>query len=363
MPMWFAHLSSHTGTRHSARLLLVLVLLVGTIPLIARGQAREVESVRVRYDAPPDCPDQDDFFRELSLRTARVKLVETGIPTVRTFRISIARAEGRALGRLVVEDADRASVPRVVTGTTCEEVTRGLAVVVALVVDPDASPARTDAVASTADAASPEPPASTAPAHLPLASTPAQPHAAQSVTGPATADAVRVRLSFGIALGVTNEAPSGSANETSASVGGAYERPGLLSPSARLSLVRKKWDSQAALPASAHFVGTLGRLDGCPIRLRIFSPLSVFPCVRIEAGRLEANPSGVPNPSVHRPWVAAGLTARAGLHIIGGLMLEAQTAVAFPFLPEAFFFEPNLTVYTPPAVLFSATMGLGVEFP
>ncbi len=101
MPMRLARLSLHTATPNGARLFLALVLLVGAIPLIARGQAREVESVRVRYD------------------------VETGMPGVRTFRVSVARGEGRVVGRLVVEDGDRASVPRVVTGATCEEVTRG----------------------------------------------------------------------------------------------------------------------------------------------------------------------------------------------------------------------------------------------
>src|SRR4051812_24088910 len=94
------------------RRLRVAILAVALVaPSIANGAEADAEPVRVRFDAYPGCPDAPRFFDQIRARTVHVRLANDG-EVARTLRVSVVRDHARSVGRVVIEEATQASVPR-----------------------------------------------------------------------------------------------------------------------------------------------------------------------------------------------------------------------------------------------------------
>jgi hypothetical protein len=158
-------------------------------------------------------------------------------------------------------------------------------------------------------------------------------------------------------------AAPGTAVGYSSFVGLALERDGLLSPSARLALVRHVGGTVSNAIGDARFVWTAGRLDACPIRFAVAPRVWLEPCLNTEIGTVAAS-SSVAHPSSRvRPWVAAGALGRVEWRVLEHLALEAGGGASAPFTREDFYFEPDVTVYTPPPVMLSGEIGAAAIFP
>ncbi len=106
----------------------------------------------------------------------------------------------------------------------------------------------------------------------------------------------------------------------------------------------------------ARSVGTLG---ACPLRWAS-GPFRLAPCLEVEGGALSASGAFViPVRTATRPWIAVGALARARYVAPFGLFVELSGGVHAPLERDRFYFEPNTTVFRPPAVSAFAAASLG----
>src|SRR5690349_14735342 len=96
---------------------------------------------RLVYEAPASaCPDREAFLHEIFARTQRPRLAPDGEdgPAI-AIRVAIdVKSESSSTGRLEMREPDGTNETREVSGQTCTEVAKALALVTALVLDPDA---------------------------------------------------------------------------------------------------------------------------------------------------------------------------------------------------------------------------------
>jgi hypothetical protein len=381
--------------RAARRGALVASAVLAWAALVALASADEpVEPIRVRYEAPAECPDEGAFVGEVRARTSRARLAAAG-ERARSFEVAVARRGGRFQGRLDVREPSGAASRREVSGASCAEVVSALALVTALAVDPRAStsaraapalsatpdaaplsepaaPSSADASASGApagplppadagapDAASPEasvdaavdasagasPPAARPAPPVPVASAPAEPDPYASRP---------VRLFLGLGYGARSGLAPQLAPESTFFLEASLPPRGLLAPALRLSLER---DAGLAIVASdgylARFERTAARLDGCVVRLPL-GPVDLAPCASFAAGVLAGEGRvGGAVVTAARPWVDAALAARARVSLFERLSLELDAGGFVPFVRDSFVFEPGTTVHeTPPAGAF-----------
>lgn len=141
-----------------------LAFLVGVLVGIRRAEA-EPSTLDVSWTAPPECPDR------AWLESAVLHLV-TAAPS-RSLKVTgqIREVDGRY--RVDLELQGAASGKRTLSAASCGSVSRGAALIIALALDPQASPLGLDEAAAAPSPASPIEPAEPEP--LPPSSPPARP--------------------------------------------------------------------------------------------------------------------------------------------------------------------------------------------
>jgi hypothetical protein len=100
----------------------------------------------------------------------------------------------------------------------------------------------------------------------------------------------------------------------------------------------------------------------CPVRLLAWR-LRLVPCLHGEGGALDAQGLGVsPERSEVRPWIAVGLLGRVRVVAISPFFLELSGGALVPLQRDRFYFEPDSTVFRPPAItgLAGAAVGLTI---
>jgi hypothetical protein len=335
----------------SCRIVVALALLTS----LARSAGAEESPTRIRvsYQAPPECPAQSAFTSQLVARTNRVRPDEAA---GRQASVTIARAEAGFAGRLELSDDEGRSSTRDVAGDTCEEVVAALALVTALALDPEASTAPLPSTgvmpATEPETAPPAPaPASPSPAPAP-AVLPLLPPSAPSPSPPTW------HFAFGgdaaVRTGVTPHDVLTLA---------AFVELELAGSAFRASFERSERDTLDVDAATAAFRWTGGAIEACELQLS-GSGFSASPCLRAEAGVLVGQGEGiVPAREERRAWVAVGATVRAEWLFLDPAFLDLGLGVTFPLIRDRFFFQPDTTVYRPPAAGLVARAGLGVRFP
>jgi hypothetical protein len=134
---------------------------------------------------------------------------------------------------------------------------------------------------------------------------------------------------------------------------------GIWSPSVRAAFERAVVDAVPAPGGAARYAWTVGTFDGCPVRWA-FATAALLPCVRIEAGELEVTGEAlVPSRDATRGWLALAALAQARWEFFPRVAIEADAGLRAPLIRERFIFEPDVTVYRPPA--FAAVVGGGLE--
>ena len=100
------------------------------------------------------------------------------------------------------------------------------------------------------------------------------------------------------------------------------------------------------------FTRTAFVLDACPVRWSA-GGFRVAPCLRVEAGALAGEGSGVsPSLSAVRPWVAAGFEVHAKYVFGRRFFAEVSSGLIAPFVRDHFYFEPSptSTVFQAPSI-------------
>jgi hypothetical protein len=339
------------------RITLSIVVTVVAIGTVARA---DEEPVSLDYAAGAGCPSKDDFVARVLARTARPQFVP-GRPGVRGFVVRARAEDGGATGSVAAGFGDQIGNARELRSDDCDEIVSGLALIVALAVDPRAStapaPQRPPPAAPTLPA--PPPPDPPAPVARPV-----EPVSAARIEPRSTEDAwlTQARVQ-GIALFGATTVPIGGAG---LSLEWQAHRARAIAPAVRLSIGAGA--SATAHPAgggAARFSLLSARVDLSPIVFALSKSIALRPSVGLEAGQFAA--SGAPDgaivyarPSVNRPWLAIHETLRFQIDIGRGWLFDLEAGAAEPLQNDTFeFHTPEITVLQVPRL--APTLALGVS--
>lgn len=306
-----------------------LAVLAAVWLTIRGAQGAEVQqAVRVAYAAPAGCSNRAVFVHELMSRTSRVRLVEDTEPAA-LFAVDLADRGARVRGELRLIEPDGSETTRVVDGASCEEVVPALALIAAVLVDPESlTRATTPAVAA------PIPP-------------PSWRFVPSLAAGAALATAVGPGLAFGPWL----------------ELGLEVEQNGR-GPSVALAVEYLKNPTQTTAAGNADFSTTLGRLSLCPIRWPSTGPVFGSMCGAFEAGSVQAAGShtlGERRYSVL--WLAVDPAVALAYRPVSWLSAGLDGLVVFPLLRDTYYFGPNVPSYSVPAVGVTAQARLAATWP
>ena len=355
---------------------LIAVTLVSARALGAAPPAGE--AVRIEYQTSDahsaDCPAEEAFVASLRARVAFVRAASREEPA-RAFIVRVRAKGAQYAGELLVREVDGAESRRHVEGATCGDVASALALVAALAIDPSAAappsesppptpPTGPTAAPTSAPTSAPTAAPTTAPTATPIASKAAEPARIETIA-PASMPEETAR--FRIGVGGDASINGGIAPSTllgfRAFVDVARERRGGFLGSMRAAIEHATTGDIDVQGGGARFTWTTFTLDFCPVR-ESRSFLRIAPCARVEGGALAAEGTRVVPPrSDLRVWVALDALLRIDAILPGPFFLGAALGLRAPLLRDRFFFEPDVTIYRPPAVGWLANVGGGVTFP
>jgi len=337
--------------RHIDHALLCAVLISGRA--LAQEPASESERVQIIHRASASCPSGAAFEQEVHARVRRPVTWVTEQPSI-LVSVGVEATDHGALGHLQVDTRGSAPTYRDFEAETCAEVSAALALVVALTLDPSA---RTGAVLTEPP---PAPPSQASPTTVV-----AQPPRDRAPGPPRPTNERRdVRLFIGPAVTAGSGYDPSGLVALGAVLGARWDRPGWFAPTAQLIPLWGETGTTGPESVDASFTWLLLRLDACPTRLELAPQLSLAPCATGEAGRVvaQARPESVAvAEEATRPWAAAGLSL--GLRWTADRWFLALAGSGLlPFVRDEFvFLNPRLPVHRAPAVIYSGTLGAGVE--
>ncbi len=304
--------------------------------------------IRVNYDAPANCPNQDAFYDAVRARTERVRKAQGNEPRV-DVNVRVTRGERGFHGEMreVVNQSETST--RSVDGETCKEVVEALSFTVALSFDPEAHAP----LPPEEKPPSPEPKATAAPVP------PVPP-----VTPPTPAKSAPSPLELELGLSV---------------LGTLVESAGFASGGALSAMLLRKADhnKSSAVQVSLLFAGTglltapddhstrFGALalDACPFRYHA-GKWELAPCALATIGFLELTGRGVAVPeTVNRAWWSVGVDLQVSFPLGGGVVFESAFALTVPLLRHRYYTNSPDQVLTRTALVSPMLrLGLGYRF-
>jgi len=285
-----------------SRALLVGATLAATaLVAIFAGAEGAKTTFHVRYEAPSGCPSEEWFQTRVRARTSLASFAGAG--TELEVHVT-STTSGGYRARLRTSDAEGRVLERELEDDRCDVAVDGLALVVALGVDPEASvePASSAVEPSTSASGAPDATASSVP-----------PPDATSMPTP------------------TPKSGTGADTELSASFAAVTAIAPYVALGGEIEAMRAWHDEGPFAPAigiAAHYVATglvssdadakfrraIGRLDACPLRFLLgdaSSRVAIRACASAEGGVLRGEGVRVDVPGAStRSWLAFGLDGR-----------------------------------------------------
>ena len=311
--------------------------------------AADAIPIRVNYDAPAVCPNQDAFYESVRARTDRVRKAQGNEPRV-DVNVRVTHSDRSYHGEMreVVNQSETSA--RSVDGETCKEVTEALAFTVALSFDPDAhAPLPAEA---TPPPPTPKPQPSTtvtAPVQVPP-----QP--------PSTTASVPLQLEVGLSVLGTVVETAGFATGGALSVMLLRQASPRTSRAVQLSLL---FASTGLLTAPDDHRTRFGALvlDACPFRHHA-ARWELSPCALASVGFLELTGRGVAEPAtVDRAWWSAGIDLQIAFLLGKGVVFESALGATVPLVRHRYYAtSPDQVITETPAVSPLLRLGLGYRF-
>ncbi len=348
------------------------------------GLTDPLSEVRVRWEAPPDCPDRVALDQEL-----RRDLEGSQAPSIRVrVDASVARLEAETWRVSIRTESSAGQSERTITAHSCSALVDATSLIIAMLIDPETAAIHARPIEGTSESAAPPiaNPANSVPASsstLPPAPPPTSnlqrnPAARETTNqnqnrgfiGPAipSARAARWPASGLIAAWVAGD--SGSLPSFTEVVGGSL---GLLYGPWRAEASFGWWSPKSKVlnrPPNPGAAGEFGKLaGGATLCLTAWSPtpFALSPCAGLELARLSGTGSGDLKDSrtVYRWPVSAKAGVLGILNLTDALALRLDLDVLVPLnRPEFGYYvqgdqgQPK-TIFQPP--LIAARFGLGVE--
>jgi hypothetical protein len=306
------------------------------------------DAIHLEYSAPSGCPSEAEFAWQV-----RARIRQDAAPA-RKYAVVLTVEGPRARGTLRVEEQSRNTV-REISGASCDEIAEGLALILALVIDPGA---RTD----PARELPPPPPPERAP----------EPKCPPMPTPVRVVDEPRLRTprstgGFSIDAGASFVARSALASATAGAgdvfLEGGIDRPGSFSPRLRLAFEYAKSSPEVESAGTAQFSWMLGIVQACHVQ-EVLERRVAFPlCAGLEWGRVEASGSDTPDAqSQKQTWLA--LDADVGIRWFpwnSPIFVGVDAGLQVPLRRARFYFTPSTTVHTTPRVAPFVGLGAGVR--
>lgn len=313
------------------------------------------KTVRIEYRAPDGCPSENEFLEQVRTRTEHARFAPEG-EIARTLRITITSEPDKHGARVEFTDADGRRVEREVEGETCAEVVSGIALITALAIDERIkAEERAPPSAGEREAKPPlqEPPASKPPPPV------VAPSGRVETSKP-------LRLEAGAALLATTAMAPELLWAVAGFVGiGPFDGGW----SARLAIADAPSISYDSSAKTFYFGATWGRLEGCPLELRIVDSLALVPCAALDLGVIRAegvSTTAFTGQSARPLWAAASAIARLELVIGELLLVGVQGEIGYPFVQgrDFDFKEPGAptTIHTIPPIRFGFGTEVGFRF-
>jgi hypothetical protein len=339
----------------SPRLRPALAPLLTALALPAVAWAAAAEPVQLQVQALPACTTREELASRLTARTRRIELVAPGAAAdAALVRIVVTPGpRGAAIGDLTIARPEGPPASRRLTAPSCEQLTDGLALLIALAFDPQSA-----AETASPDAPERRPPATSAP--QPPPPPPGPPPVLAPVPPPVpAAGGLRVSAAVGAQL-LVGPAPSPMAGATLEITVG-WDRARVWSPAARLSGGVAGTGALRESGGVARFSLDSLTLDLCPFRL-LPGPLEARACATGTVGRLGAAGSQTYEPATAaRPFAATGAAAVLAWPVRPALQISARAGLAASWIRDSFAFAPSV-FYRGAPLLLTAGLTAGLRF-
>jgi hypothetical protein len=314
-------------------------------------------------DAPPECTDRGAFFAQILTHTTRVREARPG-EAARTMWIQIGAEPAAARGVLTVREVDGQEGRRTMRGADCKSVAGGLALVAAIIIDPQAHLTADGPPALVPQANAPPTPAppSDAPPHAPAPKTPVQKDGGleRRPTAEPTSAAL-LRWSAGAAVAAAEGLGPGIGIVPRLFVSGE-----LGAVSARLSVGYGIPRQIVTADGTAEISLADVRFEPC---LLAWSPgaLQVRGCALVEGVLLSGQGTGAPSGRTVRADSRTSAEVGVALQPMWALgpkaVVGALFGAAIPVTPRyRFYFEPDTAIYRLSAWSGFVEIDAGVRF-
>lgn len=311
-----------------------------------RADDLETPRFRLEYETRADCPDRTTFLEAIRARTARPRLVEDDSEPAIAIRVVVQTFDERSSGRLELREPDGTEEVRTVESRTCAEVTKALALIAALMLDPDASTA-------PEPAPSPEPP-------IPIEPPPPPPRPPRHAHAPPP-ERPAFHYVAGGSLGVLGGI--GPALAPSAGAFVEVERKYRSLSSALRFGVEGAWTTSDLRGGTQTYEWIAAALRVRPIELDLSPHLALAPWAGFQVAGHRGTTRDVRSPSSSTAlWLAPTLGAAIRYDLAAHVGLELQAGAVFPLLRTRYFLAPNSTIFEVPAVSAAASLGLRIRF-
>jgi hypothetical protein len=334
-------------------------LLVGV--LLARSAGAQPASEEVAYTAVGGCPTAETFSQQIAARTPMFR--EHAAEHALRVQI-VSDPDGGVIGRASLVLSGNV-VERELRALRCEEVVEALALVVAILIDPNAD-TRPISEASTPPAVAPQPPVA-APPPPPTAENPPPERRQLPKPERSPMPARSPGPTYRFIAGAHAAAEGAAAPELTLGPrvflgiegNGAWPWPSSLRLSGARLFSRRLRDDVG----SAKLTLDLGRLDVCFVRLAK-GRLALEPCVGADVGVLRVDGSHPRGGHDHRlVWAAAGALGRGSLAMSDRFVGEVEIGADVPLVQYRYAFEGRQPVFKSARVGVHLGIGLGVHFP
>lgn len=344
----------------------------------ASASAEPHERIHFDYSADPTCPSFDEFVEQVRAYTTRWGLAEPE-EDARRLHVTFAVTKAGTVGSLEIASREQSAprAPRTIEGPSCATVARGMAVAVAVAIDPAAllaGPGRA-AERELTDEHAEEELSAEATGATPVEQRPSLP--APSSSAPPREPSPSSRRPVGPRKSAARFAIEGRLEVTSAVVAGLQpgalvaievdplapadssaprRLPRWLRPTLALGIRQSMSRKLERSTVVTSFLWTAGVVRLCPVRLGVTEKLDITPCIESNVGALMAEAQGSADARrTSRFWLDLGVSARVTWTISPAFYAGAGVGLVAPLSRTRFELGTGELISRAPAA--GATLG------
>jgi hypothetical protein len=342
-----------------------------------------VATARLEVRAAADCTSRGDLLARVGRRSPRIRFVEDGAAVAIRATLAPGRAGGMVAELVLSEPGEKPSSRRLIA-RSCAEAADGLALIIAVTLDPTSAlddtsrgSSGTGTTGGTSSSSTRSTPSSTA--QVPVGGTPdasaspkdepavvvARPTASVAASRPSASAppiASRGRLGADVAaLAISGPGPALMPGLAVYAIA-ALDRDSPWSPAIVVGAMHAWRAGLEEKGGKASFTLDAASLDACAVRWRA-STVEARGCATVLAGFLSASGSdSYSQRAATRPFASVGLSAAVGAYLGEHVELSARLSGGWNLVRDSFEFAPNVFYRTAPQTV-SASLGVGARLP